>query len=192
MRTNTRILREHARAIWRTGVDAVAPARLIRAALRVRRGRLEVGGLSLPLREINSIAVVGTGKAGAAMSRAVEEVLGERLMQEKGFHGCVNVPDRCVVPLRSIRLFPARSAPDNQPTLAGVEGSSRIRAIVESLGRNDLAICLLSGGGSALLPAPVEGVSLADKQAITAMLHACGATIGEMNSVRKHLSELKG
>ena len=60
------------------------------------------------------------------------------------------------------------------------------------LGRNDLAICLLSGGGSALLPAPVEGISLADKQAITGMLHTSGATIGEMNAVRKHLSELKG
>jgi len=192
MRTNTRTLREHARAIWQAGVDAVAPERLVRAMLRVRRGSLEVGDVSLPLREINSIAVVGTGKAGAAMSRAVEGVLGERLMQEKGLHGCVNVPDRCVVPLRCVQLFPARSAPDNQPTPAGVEGSRRIRAIVESLGRNDLALCLLSGGGSALLPAPVEGVSLGDKQAITGMLHASGATIGEMNCVRKHLSELKG
>ena len=129
MKKPPRTLREHAREIWQAGVDAVAPDRLIRSALRVRRARLEVGELSLPLDEINSIAVVGAGKAGAAMSRAVEAVLGERLMREHHLHGCVNVPDRCVVPLQHIELHPARAKPDNQPTPAGVAGSRRIRGI---------------------------------------------------------------
>jgi hydroxypyruvate reductase/glycerate 2-kinase len=185
-------LRKHARAIWQAGVDAVAPNRLIRAALRVRGRKLEIGSLSLPLDDIGSIAVVGTGKAGAAMSRAVEDVLGERLMREKRLHGCVNVPDRTIIPLRHIQLHGARSAPDNKPTAAGVDGARRIRSIVESLDPNDLAICLISGGGSALMPAPVSGISLADKQAVTGLLHAAGATIGQMNAVRKHLSDLKG
>ena len=192
MKSTSHILRDHARAIWQAGVDAVAPGRLVRSAFRLRRGRLEVGPLSLRFAEICSIAVVGAGKAGAAMSRVVEEVLGDRLMRDKQLRGCVNVPDRSVAPLQFIDLHGARSAPDNKPTEAGIEGSRRIRSINESAGPRDLAICLISGGGSALMPAPVAGISLADKQAITGMLHACGATIGEMNSVRKHLSELKG
>jgi hydroxypyruvate reductase/glycerate 2-kinase len=65
-------------------------------------------------------------------------------------------------------------------------------ALVQAAGPGDLGLCLLSGGGSALLPAPVEGVSLEDKQRVTALLHACGATIDEMNCVRKHLSRIKG
>jgi hydroxypyruvate reductase/glycerate 2-kinase len=186
------ILREHARAVWQSAVDSVAPARLIRRALRVRGRTLQVGTLKLPLDEIDSIAVVGAGKAGSAMARGVEEALGDRSCQAKRLHGIVNVPDRSVVPLRYIRLHGARAAPDNKPTEAGVAGSCRIREIVESAGPRDLVLCLLSGGGSALMPAPVEGVSLADKQAITGLLHACGATINEMNAVRKHLSQLKG
>lgn len=160
--------------------------------MRVRGRRLKIGTLSLPLDEIGSIAVVGAGKAGAAMSRAVEDVLGARLMREKRLHGCVNVPDRTVIGLRHIQLHGARAAPDNKPTAAGVEGARRIRTIVESLSPNDLALCLISGGGSALLPSPVAGITLADKQAVTGLLHAAGATIGQMNAVRKHLSELKG
>jgi hydroxypyruvate reductase/glycerate 2-kinase len=190
--TSTNTLRKHARAIWQAGVDAVAPDRLIRASLRVRGRKLEIGSLRLPLDEIGSIAVVGTGKAGAAMSRAVEGVLAERLMREKRLHGCVNVPDQTIIPLRHIQLHGARSAPDNKPTAAGVEGARRIRSIVQSLGPNDLALCLISGGGSALMPAPVPGVSLAGKQSVTGLLHAAGATIGQMNAVRKHISELKG
>jgi hydroxypyruvate reductase/glycerate 2-kinase len=153
---------------------------------------MEIGTLRLPLDEIGSIAVVGAGKAGAAMSRAVEDVLGERWMREKRLHGCVNVLDRTVVPLRHIQLHGARSAPDNKPTVAGVEGARRIRSIVEALGPSNLALCLISGGGSALLPAPAAGITLADKQEVTGLLHAAGATIGQMNAVRKHLSELKG
>src|SRR5947209_4782946 len=120
---STRILREHARTVWQAGVDAVEAGRLIRSALKVRRGTLEVGGVSLPLDPIESIAVVGAGKAGAAMGLAVEEVLGGRLMDEKRVHGSVNVPDRTVVPLRRIQLHGARESLDNQPTAAGMEGS---------------------------------------------------------------------
>jgi glycerate 2-kinase len=192
MKRSAQQLREHAQAIWQAGIDAVAPDRLVRAAVRVRGGQLLLGALRLPLDAIGQIRVVGAGKAGAAMSQAVERVLGERLLEEKRVVGWVNVPDRSVAPLEHIHLHGARSAPDNQPTRAGVEGSRAIREMIESAGPNDLCLCLLSGGGSALLPAPVPGISLEDKQAITGMLHAAGATIVEMNAVRKHVSELKG
>jgi glycerate 2-kinase len=185
-------LRENARAIWQAGVDAVSPDRLIRKALRVRGSTLRVGSLAIPISEIDSIAVVGAGKAGAAMSRAVERALGARIAREKRLHGCVNVPDRSVIRLQHIEVHGARSAPDNKPTQAGVEGAGRMRSILQSLGPRDLGICLISGGGSALLPAPVDGVTLDEKQAITGLLHASGAPIGPMNAVRKHLSQLKG
>ena len=88
---------------------------------------------------------------------------------------------------------PARPAGSNHPTAEGVAGPSRCSWRWRSCrGRRTLALCLLSGGGSALLPAPVEGVSLEDKQEVTRLLHACGATIDEMNCVRKHLSRVKG
>jgi hydroxypyruvate reductase/glycerate 2-kinase len=186
------LLREHARAIWQAGVDAVAAGRLVRRALSVRGNALHIGDVRLPLSGIRSIAVVGAGKAGAAMGQAVEAALGHRIARAKRLHGCVNVPDRSIVPLDYVQLHAARSAPDNKPTEAGVEGARRIGSIVESLGPQDLALCLISGGGSALLPAPAPGITLAEKQIVTSLLHASGATIVEMNAVRKHLSELKG
>jgi hydroxypyruvate reductase/glycerate 2-kinase len=85
-----------------------------------------------------------------------------------------------------------RPAGTNHPTEAGVSGSDAILKLLDTAAPEDVALCLLSGGGSALLPAPVEGITLTDKQQITRLLHACGATIDEMNCVRKHLSRLKG
>src|SRR5262249_29646075 len=93
---------------------------------------------------------------------------------------------------RTIRLHPARPAGTNQPTAEGVEGTRRILSLLRSAGPDHVALCLLSGGGSALLPAPADGVTLEDKQHVTKLLHACGATINEMNCVRKHLSASKG
>ncbi len=106
--------------------------------------------------------------------------------------GIVNVPEGTVRPLMKIRLHPARPAGSNHPTQAGVDGADGMLRLLASAGPDDVAICLISGGGSALLPAPADGVSLADKQAVTKLLHASGATIGEMNAVRKHLSRVKG
>jgi hydroxypyruvate reductase/glycerate 2-kinase len=130
------------------------------------------------------------------MSAAVEEVLAgcrDRLA------GVVNVPAESVrdtggltPPARRIRLHAARPAGTNQPTADGVAGTRQILDLVAGAGPDDVGLCLLSGGGSALLPAPVEGVSLEDKQQVTRLLHACGATINEMNAVRKHLSRVKG
>ena len=86
--------------------------------------------------------------------------------------GLVNVPADLVQPLRAIRLHAARPAATNQPTAEGVVGACRILDLVAGAGPDDVALCLLSGGGSALLPAPVPGVTLEDKQHVTRMLHA--------------------
>jgi hydroxypyruvate reductase/glycerate 2-kinase len=133
--------------------------------------------------------VVGAGKAGAAMSAGVEAALPDGLAR---IEGIVNVPADAVRPLQRIRLHAARPAGRNFPTPEGVAGTRAILEVIRSAGPEDVALCLLSGGGSALLPAPVDGVTLQDKQQVTQLLHACGATINEMNCVRKHLSEVKG
>jgi glycerate 2-kinase len=177
-------LRQHARAIWQAAVDAARPEDLIRAALSDQ---------ALPLLQIVAraprILIVGAGKAGAAMSAALEEVLARDLDRMEGL---VNVPADAVRPLRAIRLHPARPAGTNQPTSEGVAGACQMLDLLASADPDDVAVCLISGGGSALLPAPVEPVTLEDKQQITRTLHACGATINEMNAVRKHLSRIKG
>jgi hydroxypyruvate reductase len=125
------------------------------------------------------------------MAAAVEEIFGNDVV-DRQLVGWVNVPADCVRPLRKIVLHPARPAGVNEPTAEGESGSLKILEIVSGLNTNDLCLVLLSGGGSALLPAPVEGLTLADKQAVTRFLMRSGATINELNTVRKHLSRIKG
>jgi len=172
--------RTHARAIWDAAVDAVRPAPLVRRAL---------ADLAKPLKAAPRILVLGAGKAGAAMADAVEQTLAGELDR---IDGIVNVPADAVKPLQRIRLNAARPPATNFPTADGVRGAEEMLRLARSAGPDDVALCLLSGGGSALLPVPVEGVTLADKLAVTKLLHSSGATINEMNAVRKHLSAIKG
>ncbi len=102
-----------------------------------------------------------------------------------------DVGPTCRRPL-NIHLHPARPAGVNEPTAEGVAGTEEILRLVESLRPDDLCLCLISGGGSALLPAPAEGITLADKLAVTRHLSAAGANIQELNTVRKQLSRIKG
>jgi hydroxypyruvate reductase len=130
--------------------------------------------------------VVGAGKAAAAMARAVEahwpadRPLAGLVVTRYG-HG--------VGPLKRIEVVEAAHP---VPDVAGQEAAARILELVRGLGRDDLALCLISGGGSALLSLPARGVTLADKQAVNKALLMSGASIGEMNCVRKHLSAIKG
>ncbi|MCS6851455.1 MAG: DUF4147 domain-containing protein [Gemmataceae bacterium] len=176
--------RQHARAIWQAAVEAVQPHRLLCPILTDRASPIR-GALTAARR----IMVVGAGKAGAAMSAAVEEALADLIPKMAGI---VNVPAETVRPLRAIRLHAARPAGTNFPTAEGVAGAEEMLHLLARASPDDVALCLLSGGGSALLPAPVPGVSLADKLHVTRLLHRCGATIHEMNTVRKHLSRIKG
>jgi len=186
-------LRRDALRIWQAGVDAVRADRLVRANLSVDGSTLVIGGSErMALERTGRIAVVGAGKAGAAMAAAVEEAFGPRLMDQKQLVGWVNVPEDCAGPLRRIHLHGARAPGVNEPTQAGVVGAEEILRIVGSLGPDDLCLCLISGGGSALLPAPVEGITLEDKLAVTRHLSAAGANIQQLNTVRKQLSRIKG
>lgn len=147
---------------------------------------------SLDLSTVKRIVVVGAGKASAGMAAGLEAVLGADLMRRKQLTGWVNVPAPSARPLAHIHLHPARPGGLNEPTAEAVEGTRQIMQLVSSLASDDLCIVLLSGGGSALLPAPKEGISLADKQAVTRFLSAAGANIAELNTVRKQLSRIKG
>ncbi len=201
MPTATRTLRDDALAIWHAGVSAVHSERLVQDAVQVRRNQLIVGDHWLPLSEIGRIVVVGCGKAGAGMAAGLEAALGEPLMAEKRLTGWINVPDDCVGglgdgmafrPTARIHLHGARPAGVNEPTPQGAAGAEHILQLVQSLTPNDLCICLISGGGSALLPAPVAGITLEDKLAVTRHLSAAGANIQQLNIVRKQLSRIKG
>lgn len=186
-------LRRDALTIWHAGVDAVRADRLIYEQFQITKGKLRIAGeVSWPLDRGGRIVVVGAGKAGGAMAVAVEEVLGERWLTAKQVEGVLSVPDNCVRHLHRIRLKAGRPAGRNEPTAEGVAASDEILQLVRSLEADDLVLCLLSGGGSALLPAPVEGVSLETKLYITRQLSARGANIQQLNCVRKQLSRIKG
>jgi hydroxypyruvate reductase/glycerate 2-kinase len=172
------LTRRHARAIWDAAVRAVAPEACVARALTAD----EIG--SAP-----RVLVVGAGKAGPGMVAGLEAAVGDAIDRVKGL---VNVPEGTYPPTRKVRLHPARPPGVNQPTAAGVAGAEEMLRLLASAGPEDVAVCLLSGGGSALLPAPAAGITLADKQAVTKLLHRSGATIDEMNRVRKHLSRVKG
>jgi hydroxypyruvate reductase len=176
--------RDAARAIWQAAVAAGDPAPLVRAALRRRDDRLEAGPLRLDLSRVGRVLVLGCGKAGAAMARAVESVLGDRIAD-----GFVVVKEGHGAPTARVRVAEAgHPVPDRR----GESASGELLALANGAGETDLLICLISGGGSALTPAPAPPITLEEKQAVTRLLLTAGATIGELNAVRKHLSLLKG
>ena len=170
----TSYLAAQARDIWQAAVDAAHPKTLIARVLGKPPLAAEIptanaftsssASLSADLQQARRILVIGGGKAGAAMSAAVEECLAASLDR---IEGIVNVPAELVRPLRRIRLHAARPAGSNYPTAEGVAGTEEILRLAREAGPEDVALCLLSGGGSALLPAPAAGLTLADKQAIT-------------------------
>ncbi|MEQ8666877.1 MAG: glycerate kinase [Rhodospirillales bacterium] len=132
---------------------------------------------------INRLVVVGAGKASAAMARAVEDNWSGPL------EGLVVTRYGYEVDCDRIEIVTAaHPVPDD----AGEQAAKRILDIARSLGPDDVMLCLVSGGGSALLAAPAEGLTLADKQEVNRALLKSGANIGEMNCVRKHLSLIKG
>ncbi len=192
MQRSAKQLREDALRIWWAGVHAVQPERLIPEFVAVDDETLWLGDQAIDLRSIDRIAIVGAGKAGAGMTLALESALGEKLLDEKNVTGWVNVPADCIEPTRCVQLHAARPAGVNEPRPEGVVGTTEILSLVRQLGPRDLCLCVISGGGSALLPAPIEGLSLETKIELTREISARGGTIEQMNAVRRELSTIKG
>ena len=192
MKRASQQLREDARRIWWAGVQAVQPKNLIPQVVRLEDNCLWIEDRLLDLRQIERIVIVGAGKAGASMTLALESVLGNRLLQEKDVRGWVNVPADCVQPTKKVVLHAARPAGLNEPTAEGISGTQEILRLVSELGPDDLCLCLISGGGSALLPAPISGLSLESKGVLTREISARGGSIQQLNTVRRELSNIKG
>lgn len=181
--------RDIVESIWRAGVQAVDSRILVEQSISITADALTIAGVSIPRDQLRRIEVVGAGKAGAGMAAGVENSLSAIPVPLSGW---VNVPADCVRPLRSITLHPARPAGLNEPTPAGVAGAEEILRRVSALGPGDLCLVLISGGGSALLPAPTEGVSLEDKATTIRRMSLSGAGIEDLNCVRRQLSRIKG
>ncbi len=185
-------LRSDALSIWQAAVQAVRSDLLVREHVRVAENALHIAGEAIPLVAGSRIIVVGAGKAGAGMAAGIEEALGPALARRAGLTGWVNVPADCVQRRTFIHLHPARPAGANEPTTEGEAGARKILELICGATENDLVIALISGGGSALLPLTVEGITLEDKLAVTRFLSAAGAPIDDLNTVRKQLSRIKG
>ncbi|MBI4877421.1 MAG: glycerate-2-kinase family protein, partial [Acidobacteria bacterium] len=181
---NEKTLRNHAQTIFRAALKASDPLEAVLRHLRVEGQTLIAGKRRYPLGRFRRVQVIGAGKAGAAMARAVERLLGRRIAG-----GLVNVKYGHLAPLKRVEL---NECGHPVPDTAGVLGAHGIVRLAESAGAGDLLIAVFSGGGSALAPAPAPPVTLEEKQATTKLLLACGANIHEINAVRKHISLLKG
>ncbi|MGA1199266.1 MAG: DUF4147 domain-containing protein, partial [Candidatus Latescibacterota bacterium] len=177
-------MRRHARELFDVAIQAVDAEQCVRRFVRLEGDVLHIGNQDYKLSCYTRILVVGMGKASPQMGVALEDILGDRIAG-----GVINTKYEHGEALKHIEVIECgHPVPDE----AGVEGANRILALLDEADEKTLVICVISGGGSALTPAPVQGVSLADKQETTRLLLACGANIVELNAIRKHLSRLKG
>ena len=176
--------RADAASIFQTAVEAADPSRCVQRVLERDGNDLRVAGSSFAAGDLSRIVVAGAGKATPAMAAAVESVLGDLVSA-----GHVNTKYGHSVRLERITTTECGHP---LPDAAGVEGTEAMVSLLDQADDRTLVLCLFSGGGSALMPAPAEGLNLEEKQQTTQLLLECGATIDEINTVRKHLSRTKG
>jgi hydroxypyruvate reductase len=173
-----------ARIIFEASLAAADPILLVRRSLQLDGAILQAGKRLYDLARYSNLYVVGAGKAAAKMARAVEALLGERIAG-----GIVIVKHGHSIPLKKLKIVEAGHP---IPDPAGIKATEAIIRLLRRTQKNDLILCLVSGGASALLSCPVVGLSLQDKQRTTQALLNCGARIQEVNAIRKHISGIKG
>lgn len=176
--------REVALNILESALVSVDPRVVIRNHVRRRGNLLFIDNLTFNLEEFERVFVIGGGKASGAMAEAMEEIIGDKISR-----GIINVLRGTSFKTRKILI---NEAGHPIPDEAGVKGAKKIVQLAREAEENDLVICLISGGGSALMPLSADGVSLHEKQRLTQELLRCGAAINEINAVRKHISAIKG
>ena len=180
----TSAMREDAVKIFYKALQAVQPGDAIRRHLRYDGKNLFIGDRVYHLPRFKHLFVVGAGKAAASMAAAIEDIIGHYITE-----GIVIVKYGHVVDLNRIKVIEAgHPMPDEK----GRYGASAILNLIKKAKKDDLVICLISGGGSALMPLPYEGLTLKDKQNANKVLLSCGASIHEINTIRKHTSKIKG
>ncbi|MEA3356729.1 MAG: glycerate kinase [Candidatus Bipolaricaulota bacterium] len=177
-------LRSDVEGIMRVALAAVAPEACLRRTLQVEGDRLNISERPIDLSQMERVIVVGMGKAAARMAATLEEILGERITA-----GLVVTADGYEASTEKIEIaLAAHPIPD----VRGLQTAKRIAALLDTVDDRDLVIVLISGGGSALLSLPASGLELPDITATNELLLHSGATIKEVNTVRKHLSQVKG
>jgi glycerate 2-kinase len=185
-------MRTEIRLLLQAALNAADPSAAVRRSLRVDSSHLIIKNSTSPpflddsydLQRVRRLIILGAGKAAPAMAAAVVSALGPRITD-----GLVVTKAGYSRRLNRIGIL---TAGHPVPDRAGINAARRMTGLITGLGKNDLVLFLLSGGASALLPFPVDGVTLRDKQRVTDLLLRSGATIGELNAVRKHLSGMKG
>ncbi|MEM8733590.1 MAG: DUF4147 domain-containing protein [Planctomycetota bacterium] len=192
------------KSIWQAGVDSVKPRNLIRNRLRIDANSICFGSESSGFERLidfdgdQKLWVVGAGKASAAMAISLDREILQTFTRQRPnltVGGWINCPEQAGLPESTdsgIKLFQARPAGMNAPTEKAIEGTRRILSLIENADPNDIVISLISGGGSALLTAPAEGLTLDDKQLVAKRLAAAGANIEQLNCVRRAISRVKG
>lgn len=176
--------RKEAIDIFLAGVESVKPDNLLNRFISIRGNTLQIEEILFDLSSIKNIFIVGAGKASAAMAQTVESILGSRITA-----GHIITKYEHAVPLKFIETTEAgHPVPDEN----GIKGTENILTIVKKAEKDDLVICLISGGGSALLADVPEGCTIEDLKKVSSILLKTGANINEMNCIRKHLSGVKG
>jgi len=178
--------RLHALKAMKECIREADPRRMVLRTMKLRATTLSVGGVAYDLEDYDRLIVIGGGKASALMASAVERTLGGWITS-----GRVIVPEY-QGPVPALKRISFLKSTHPLPSSRGVRAVEQMLGIVEGVGERDIVLCLISGGGSALMPLPIEGVSLADKRSVTDMLLGSGASIQDINCVRKHLSAFKG
>lgn len=185
-------LKNDAIEIWRSGVAAVDARKLTFDNVAWSKDELRIGTEMFSIPEIDRLIVIGFGKASGAMAVGFEQALGERLFDTFEVSGLVNVPSDQTFETQSIKIQGCRPAGHNFPTEEVVASTTQILELVASAGPNDIVVCLISGGGSALLEKPIAPITLDEVCTTSKFLSESGASIFELNAVRRVISDVKG
>ncbi|OGP94202.1 MAG: glycerate kinase [Deltaproteobacteria bacterium RBG_16_47_11] len=182
-------MKRMAKAVFLKALSAVDPSKILKDRIRIEKDRLLIktegnSEKGFDLSGVDKIYLVGTGKATSSMAQAIEEIFDDRITR-----GVITTKYGHLLPLRKTEIIEAgHPLPDRK----GYEGAKKIQRLLKESGPKDLVIFLLSGGGSALLPFPADHIDLREKQEVTQFLLDCGADIKEINTIRKHISRMKG
>jgi glycerate 2-kinase len=175
------------RSVLAAALQAADPYQAVRSALHRTGDLLKVDEQIYPLKNFQNIYVIGAGKAAYPMALAVEDILGDHLT-----NGLMITKEGHLPPQPALRRVHILEAGHPLPDERGIEAARRMLHLLDTTTADDLVFCLISGGGSALMTAPAEGVSLSDLQQLTNILLRCGASIAQINTLRKHLDQVKG
>lgn len=177
-------MNEHLQEIVLAGVAGADPEKNLRSRIRLEGDMLNVDDTRYDLTQYERVLLLGAGKAAARMASVLESILGEVITD-----GVVVVKHGHLEPVKRVRLMEAGHPVPDEP---GVIGAGALLVAAQRATERDLVLFVLTGGASAVTPLPAAGLTLAEKQAATSLLLSCGASIHEVNAVRKHLSDFKG